>query len=47
VVLSQGGRTKADWQDVVTMMQDRGFSGSPEDVKAIVEYLAATYPPKA
>ena len=46
-VLAQGGRSKADWQDVVTMMQDRGFSGSPEDVRLIVEYLAATHPPKS
>ncbi len=45
-VLSQGGRTKADWEDVVAMMQDRGYSGSPNDVRLIVEYLAATYPPK-
>jgi cytochrome c5 len=45
-ILAQGGRTKGDWQDVVTMMQDRGFSGSSDEVKLIVDYLAATYPPK-
>jgi hypothetical protein len=28
------------------MMQDRGFSGSSDEVKLIVDYLAATYPPK-
>jgi cytochrome c5 len=46
-ILAQGGRTKADWADVVTMMQDRGFSGSPEDVELIVNYLAATHPPQS
>ncbi len=46
IILAQGGRSRADWQDVVTTMQDRGFSGSPEDVKLIVDYLAAAHPPK-
>ncbi len=45
-ILANGGRSKGEWQDVVTMMQDRGFSGSPRDVALIVDYLAATYPPK-
>ncbi len=46
IILAQGGRSRADWQDVVTMMQDRGYSGSPEEVKLIVDYLAAAHPPK-
>ena len=47
IILAQGGRTRADWEDVVHMMQDRGYSGSPEEVKRVVDYLAATHPPKS
>ncbi len=46
-ILAQGGRTRADWQEVVIMMQDRGMSASPQDTQRIIDYLAATHPPKS
>lgn len=46
-ILAGGGRSRADWEDVVAMMQDRGFSGSPNEIRLIVDYLSATHPPKS
>lgn len=45
-ILAQGGRTRAQWQEVVIMMQDRGYSGSAEEIRLVIDYLAATHPPK-
>lgn len=45
-IVSNGGRSRAEWQEVVAMMQDRGFSGTPAEIQLIVDYLTATYPAK-
>jgi len=45
-IFSNGGRTRAEWQEVVAMMQDRGFSGTPAEIQLIVDYLTAAHPPK-
>ena len=45
-ILSTGGRSRAEWQEVVAMMQDRGFSGTPTEIQLIVDYLTATHPPQ-
>jgi mono/diheme cytochrome c family protein len=45
-IVSNGGRSRAEWQEVVAMMQDRGFSGTPTEIQLIVDYLTATYPAK-
>lgn len=45
-ILASGGRSRADWEDVVAMMQDRGFSGSPNEVRLIVDYLSTAHPAK-
>src|SRR3954470_11756180 len=36
-------RSREDWQNVVANMVSRGAVGSPEDVKAVVDYLSAHF----
>ena len=36
-------RTKADWQDVLTTMIDKGAVGSDKDFQNVFEYLRRTY----
>jgi hypothetical protein len=38
--------TRKDWQDVVDSMIDRGANGTPEDIRAVVAYLAEHFGPK-
>jgi hypothetical protein len=38
--------TEKDWQDVVNVMIDRGASGTPEDIRAVVAYLGKHFGPK-
>ena len=46
-ILSQKGRTKDAWADVVQNMVDKGAMASDEDLQKIVDYLARTYPPSS
>lgn len=43
-ILAQGGRSHPEWMDVVIMMQDRGYSGTAEEIKLVVDYLATAHP---
>ena len=38
--------SEKDWKDVIALMVDRGATGSEEDFKAILAYLARNYGPK-
>ncbi|HET9830624.1 MAG TPA: ThuA domain-containing protein [Vicinamibacterales bacterium] len=38
--------TEKDWRDVVDLMIDRGASGTPEDIRAVVAYLSKHFGPK-
>jgi len=40
------GLSRGDWQTVVMSMIDMGAVIRPEDVTVIVNYLAASFPPK-
>src|SRR5665213_2501466 len=44
LVTSQTG-TRATWQDTVDSMRGRGATGSDDDFKLIVDYLAKNFPP--
>ena len=46
IVTSQTG-THATWQDLVDDMRGRGATGSDDDFKAIVDYLAKNFPAAA
>lgn len=43
IITSQTG-TRATWQDTVDSMRGRGATGSDDDFKAIVDYLAKNFP---
>jgi competence ComEA-like helix-hairpin-helix protein len=45
VVVAQHA-TKDGWQSIVDYMVSRGATGTPEEIKTIVEYLAANFPAK-
>ena len=38
--------TEKDWKDVIALMVDRGATGSEEDFRSILAYLAKNYGPK-
>jgi len=38
--------TEKDWKDMIALMVDRGATGSEEDFRIILEYLAKNYGPK-
>ena len=40
------GMTGQEWSQVVLSMISRGAKGTPEDFATVVDYLAATFPPK-
>ncbi len=39
-------RSERDWKDVIQLMVDRGATGSEDDFKIILSYLAKNYGPK-
>ena len=39
-------RSERDWKDVIQLMVDRGATGSEDDFKSILTYLAKNYGPK-
>lgn len=45
--ITGAGFSRADWDSVVKNMIDMGARIKPEDVSVIVNYLAASFPPKA
>jgi cytochrome c5 len=40
------GRDRASWNDIVQEMVNRGASATPEEIDAIVAYLATNFPAK-
>ena len=38
--------TEKDWKDVIELMVDRGATGSEDEFKSILAYLAKNYGPK-
>lgn len=45
-ITGSGGFSRRDWEMVVQSMIDMGATIRPEDVTVIVNYLAASFPPK-
>jgi len=45
-ILTSGGFTRRDWQQVVETMIDMGAAIKPEEVTIIVNYLATSFPPR-
>ena len=45
-ITGSGGFSRRDWEMVVMSMIDMGAAIRPEDVTVIVNYLAASFPPK-
>ncbi len=39
-------RSERDWKDVIQLMVDRGATGSEDEFKSILAYLAKNYGPK-
>ena len=44
-ILTSGGFTRRDWEQVVEAMINMGASIKPEEEKVIIDYLAASFPP--
>jgi cytochrome c5 len=45
-ITGSGGFSRRDWEMVVMSMIDMGAAIKPEEVPVIVNYLAASFPPK-
>ena len=45
-IFTSGGFTRRDWEQVVESMINMGASIKPEEEKIIIDYLAASFPPK-
>ena len=45
-ITTSGGFTRRDWEQVVQSMIDMGADITPDEVPQIVNYLAASFPPK-
>jgi hypothetical protein len=45
-IFTSGGFTRRDWEQVVESMINMGASIKPEEEKVIIDYLAASFPPK-
>ena len=43
-ILTSGGFTRRDWEQVVEAMINMGASIKPEEEKVIIDYLAASFP---
>jgi hypothetical protein len=44
-ILTSGGFTRRDWEQVVEAMINMGAAIKPDEEKIIVDYLAASFPP--
>ena len=45
-IFTSGGFSRRDWEQVVEAMINMGASIKPEEEKIIIDYLAASFPPK-
>ena len=45
-IFTSGGFSRRDWEQVVESMINMGASIKPEEEKIIIDYLAASFPPK-
>jgi cytochrome c5 len=45
-IFTSGGFTRRDWEQVVESMINMGAAIKPEEEKIIVDYLAASFPPR-
>ena len=45
-IFTSGGLTRRDWEQVVVAMISMGAAIKPEEEKIIVDYLAASFPPR-
>lgn len=45
-IFTSGGFTRRDWEQVVESMINMGAAIKPEEEKIIIDYLAASFPPK-
>ena len=45
-IFTSGGFSRRDWEAVVEAMINMGASIKPEEEKIIIDYLAASFPPK-
>ena len=45
-IFTSGGFSRRDWEQVVVAMISMGAAIKPEEEKIIVDYLAASFPPR-
>ena len=45
-IFTSGGFSRRDWEAVVEAMINMGAAIKPEEEKIIIDYLAASFPPK-
>jgi cytochrome c5 len=46
-IFTSGGFSRRDWEQVVEAMINMGAAIKPEEEKIIIDYLAASFPPKS